>query len=550
MKAAQSDRLARPVQFLRTEGLFGIAIVIGAALRLYAIGDQILADDEWHALRAALTYDWGYIASHFGGADYSIPLALLYKALLGSVGLSEMLMRAPVLVGGIAGLIGLAWLVRISAGKQTGDIFAFLLAVSPFHVYFSRYARPYAISMALSFAALLAITLWWNTGKRRWAVLFVLAAVLAPYFHMTSLPVVVAPLPLLLAMSLLGRREGRSRGVLGLAGAVVLGLVLLLAAPLAHDSAALLTKTGADRHISSHTVSVAFQLWTGTAHGWLQMLMLAPVIAGALLLRRQQLLLIIIALVLVVQAAALAITKPYLAHHGITLARYGLIVVPISTLLMGQSLAQVEHALGRILGWFPSGASGLAAAALLFALGPLPSTYRLPNNWTNHALYQYVYDLGDRLLYAMQNLGPPVTPRFYEELSHRPPASVYILEAPWYYDWHHAHYPLLQYRHRQRMSIGFVSPLQQPSDNELPLADSRLRFGHFTHVSDIAMLRRRDVDYVIFHRDLRSELATGSSMPAIDVTDWIDFYTQRVGAPVYDAEGIVVFDLAPERRRY
>src|SRR5262245_27554152 len=65
------------------------AILVGTALRLYQLGDQILADDEWHALHAARDLGFAEIAKYFGGADISIPMALLYRAALKTVGLSE-----------------------------------------------------------------------------------------------------------------------------------------------------------------------------------------------------------------------------------------------------------------------------------------------------------------------------------------------------------------------------------------------------------------------------------------------------------------------------
>src|SRR5262245_17782232 len=72
------------------------AILVGAALRLYQLGEQIIADDEWHALHAVRDLRFGAIAAYFGAADISIPMALFYSAVANTFGLSEMMMRAPV----------------------------------------------------------------------------------------------------------------------------------------------------------------------------------------------------------------------------------------------------------------------------------------------------------------------------------------------------------------------------------------------------------------------------------------------------------------------
>jgi len=67
---------------------FGVSLlaatIVGAGLRLYQIQDQVSADDEWHTVYAALRRGCALIATHFGIADYCIPMALFDRAVSSS----------------------------------------------------------------------------------------------------------------------------------------------------------------------------------------------------------------------------------------------------------------------------------------------------------------------------------------------------------------------------------------------------------------------------------------------------------------------------------
>src|SRR5262245_1040866 len=108
--------------WLNRDWVFVAAVLVGAGLRLYQLGDQIIADDEWHALHAARDYDFRTIAEYFGSADISIPLALIYKAASSTIGLSELVMRTPVILFGLMALVVLPLLVRKIFYRTTGTL--------------------------------------------------------------------------------------------------------------------------------------------------------------------------------------------------------------------------------------------------------------------------------------------------------------------------------------------------------------------------------------------------------------------------------------------
>ena len=52
----------------------GAIVLGGAAIRLWQLGQQIIGDDEWHAVNIAVHRPLGYILTHFHEADNCIPL--------------------------------------------------------------------------------------------------------------------------------------------------------------------------------------------------------------------------------------------------------------------------------------------------------------------------------------------------------------------------------------------------------------------------------------------------------------------------------------------
>src|SRR5438093_13553475 len=98
----------------RLRGELGLlaAVAVGAAIRLDQIREQIVLDDEWHALHAILRFGYGRILTHFGWTDVCIPLAVYDKAVADTVGLSETWMRLPVLLAGIGSLLVLPLMLR------------------------------------------------------------------------------------------------------------------------------------------------------------------------------------------------------------------------------------------------------------------------------------------------------------------------------------------------------------------------------------------------------------------------------------------------------
>jgi hypothetical protein len=531
-----------------------VAAVVGAALRLDQIRDQILLGDEWHALHAIVRFDYAHILTHFGFTDVCIPLAVLDKALADTVGLSEMGVRFPVLLAGLATVLLVPLLLRPVVGNASSVGLAWLLAVSPLHIYFTRFARPYAITLLLAFGGALAFERWWQHGNRGWRNASIISLAFAPYFHLAMLPVVAAPIALAFVDCLRAERE-RERGrkpaeVFRFSVAVAVGLTILLGMPLAVDHAALAYKT-ARGQLDFTALQGALSLLTGLAHPALACaIVVVSGIGLGSLARRQFHLCLVLGAMAAAAPIAVIVGRPVSIEMPIVLARYCLFALPVILLGVACALAAAEEGLRARRLRLPKGALAMIAAALLLLEGPLPRIHAHPNNWTNHGLFQDAYDPG--------SLGwscPAEVPAFYRQIAMLPPSSVRLLEAPWWHAW--PLYPCYQQVHRQRMAIGFVAGpegamstggLPRPAEMPVLASHPAFRFRNFVHVTDALRLQREGFRYVVFHTRLEQEMDIHSvDYQNADVSRWLIQYRRVYGRPVYKDDWIQVFDI--ERAR-
>src|SRR5262245_22407834 len=372
------------INWLYSDWVLVAAILVGAGLRFYQLGDQIIADDEWHALHAARDLDFGAIAAYFGAADISIPMALFDKVVANTFGLSEMMMRAPVVLFGLLALVILPLLVRKVFDRPTATLFAWLLALSPLHIYYSRYARPYVISLFFAVCGIHAFYLWWTTRIRYWKYLYLVCAIVGPYFHLTVLPALFAPLALISVQAVRGRTpdpEFSRANVVRLMLIAVGGVALLLLPPIWADFGSLAEKAQ-NGGFRSESFIGAIELFIGMGAPTAQVLTLAMVALGAFTLLREQ---PSAALLLGITAAAvilaIVVARPLgIDSHPITLARYALFLLPVMILMLAIGLRRIGDWLGAarplaIVIW-------VTWMILTVELGPIGRTYYAPNSFT------------------------------------------------------------------------------------------------------------------------------------------------------------------------
>jgi hypothetical protein len=517
------------MRLLWRERGIALAFVVGTLLRLYQLGAQILCEDEWHPIHSVLGLGYRDIFSHFGSADVSIPLTLLDKAAADTVGLSEWILRAPVLAFALGSLVVFPLLVRRYHGRAVGTAMAWLLAIWPIHVYYSRIARPYAISLFCAFVGVLAFHSWWTTRRRAWGLVYAACAILGPYFHLSAAPVLWAPLGMALAYRMVRRDGPAPFGLLALVGA---GLALVFAAPLVGDLHSLGMKVGRSLPTLAGSREAALML-VGSWNAWMLAATAVLALAGAFLFwRRSPGLALFLAALLAAQELVIAIARPHGVEDSIVLLRYSLFVVPLMLWAIALALAALGEPLARRSG--PAGVLPLVlgcAAAVHF--GPMAAVYGFPNNWTSHG-----FD-------PRQSRTEPS--RFYFQLAAQPRGSLNLVEAPWYFFSGSDPFYYYQRLHRQNMAIGFLDGTRL---GEVPMNDRRFRLQNFVHVLDQDGLCRRHIDRVIFHRDLDAEkYPDHGPRPPLQVGPFVEIYRQRYGAPVFEDERLLVFDPSKPCRR-
>lgn len=526
---------------------FAAAVLAGTAIRLDQIGHQIPGDDEWHSLRALLTQSYGWILTHFGMSDHSIPLTLYEKLLADTFGLSELGMRAPSLLAGLASLVVIPLLLRPALGLKASVILAWLLAISPLHVYYSRYARPYAPALLCTVVAVIAFDRWRRERGAKWAVLFVVSATLGPWFHPIFLPFTLAPFVWVAGRRILGRKDEESAAgsvwPLLLGGSI--GLAALLGPPIFSDFQGLSSRSeGAGAGLASP--DEVFELMSGANRPFLAFGFGLAVLLGLVAMRRRWSgLMGCLVFASVCQAAAILAVGPAEIRTPITTARY---LLPAFMVLLAVAALGLEHLdalLRKEWRWIPPHAFTVVLGVSLLAFGPLPAIHYRPNDFTNHTVFQYDYARNFAHNFASKNFGLKGIPAFYLRLHDEPADGRSIVEAPWYYEWHRQPFALYQRVHRWPVLVGFIARPGAPLPlGELPWPDPRFRMRSFVHVSDLDGMRDRNVRFVVFHRNPPRKPDDDMHPSLTDTEAWIAEYRVLVGEPCYTDDDLCVFDLA------
>jgi uncharacterized membrane protein len=176
-----ASSLAASSVALERLALAGI-LLLAAWLRLHDLTAQSLWWDEVMSLRQARLGLADLLAAT--AEDNYPPLHnLILHAVMQIMGPTELAVRLPSALLGIATVGLVYWVGTMSGGRRAGLIAAALLAVSGFHVWYSHEGRMYAL---LAFAATLfagALLRWIETRRIAWAVASILAATALLYSH-------------------------------------------------------------------------------------------------------------------------------------------------------------------------------------------------------------------------------------------------------------------------------------------------------------------------------------------------------------------------------
>jgi len=372
------------------------AFLVGLLLRLWNLPDQILGGDELHGVRAALQLPLAKILRTYGQVDPCIPLASFYRLVIDFRGyLDETVVRLPSLLSGLVALVAMPLLTRRRLGWDGAQRLAWMVAISPLWVLYSRLARPYMPVVLLGFVAFMAFDRWVEERQRRWAVLWAVSSGLAIWFHLVTAPLVLSPWLFEVVRKVVARRSRSSTGLLpwpallgfgGLAGLVILALV----GPAASSVVEVLQVKQGGSQIGASTLLGVWYLQAGTARGVLSVVFWALALTGLARLFASQTLFAARCLCAVIaQLATVWLLSPYGVSNPLVLNRYWLVISPIVfcwwasafPLGRGADIATTGAAPGNRVGR----GAGFAVAALVFLFlvrGPLLSRAYATSSFT------------------------------------------------------------------------------------------------------------------------------------------------------------------------
>jgi hypothetical protein len=442
-------------------------VLAGALLRLWNLHAQILGDDELHLVRTALTQPVGTILVTYQKVDACIPLSALYAVLVRSgVRLTELGVRLPELLSGLILLVLAPLWADRRLGRGTAVAYAWLLAVSPGLVLYSRIARPYMVVVLLSFGAAVAFEAWWRYGGWKRGAVYAVLAALAFWFHPVAAPLVLSPL-IFGAVSLIQDRR-RALPLAGLvAGTAVAFLVFFL--PARESFLEVIRSKHQVVELTARVFGALAELQAGTAVALLAGLFWVGAAFGLLrLAKEERRLAAFTGLLAAGQLAGLLWISPLGLDAPLIFHRYALVVLP-------WILPCVAAALDRI--WWARG----GVVLVLVLAGPLADSTWWRSSFPHH---------DDRLAFYVTRAEAPL-PDVYRKLG---PGA--ILEAPWIPVWRVSRaVALYQEAHGREVVTASPEPL---------LADPRLAFRNLVALTPEAFLASR-ARWLVVHRDLGAE---------------------------------------------
>jgi hypothetical protein len=447
-------------------------LALGALLRLWNLEPQVMSDDELHAVRTALGNPIPRILVTYQRVDNTIPLTALYRFLLDhEIPLTEMAVRLPAVLAGLA-LLVLAplWIAR-RLGWPIAILFAALLAISPGLVFYSRIARSYAPIVLFGFGALAAFETWWRKPEDwRPGAAYVLLAALAAWFHLGAATFVVSPF-LFAAGDLLFRWERRRLAALLILGTATVLAFMAFLAPARQSLGALVAEKRGELHLSWRLIGDVLQLQAGARWAWVAVLFWVLAVAGLVrLVRLDPRFAAFTATAVFGQVAGLLLLAPQGHEHPLILGRYLLIALP------------------WVLVWV---AALTPVAPLLFLLLAISGPFTNPHLWRSSFAHHNDYLA---VMWPRSEVGPRQVPRFYRELIE--PGAV--LEYPWFPIWrlNRAFY-LYQEMHGREVVVAPARAL---------LADDRLAFRNMVPGTPKGFLASR-AHWLVVHRNLSQEEA-------------------------------------------
>src|ERR1700687_3149998 len=416
-------RLARDLRgHARISVLAAVAVLgafaAGATLRLWNLGAQVLSGDEFHALFAALDRPVSQLLFFYQEADNCIPLSIVDRLVLDhGIALTEWIARLPVLIAGFALLLlAPVWAWR-RKGMGFAVVYAWLVALSPGLVFYSRIARSYAPATLFGCAAVAAFEIWHRRGGLAAAAGHLACVVMAVWFHLGVAPLALSPF--LVAALGLGATRGRGLARLALLGLATMAALAALLAPAYRTLVPILGGKHRELQLPAREVVEVGAWMAGVSSRLVGAAGALILVAGLVnLLRRDRWLGGFALGAVVVQVAAVLVLAPVAHQVTIVLARYLVFALPCALVPLAAALGSPWPPRWRVAQpWL-----AVVALAGLLACGPFLDPDLARSSFAHDELYV-------RFTEPRPELGPGGGLTLYEWLSKAAPGAV--VELPW-----------------------------------------------------------------------------------------------------------------------
>jgi 4-amino-4-deoxy-L-arabinose transferase-like glycosyltransferase len=166
-------------------------LLLATFLRVFRLDQQSFWYDElatWH--RAVIPL--GEMFADLFAVRNHTPLYFLLMRPWAAVGQNEFVLRYFSVLWGVLGVALIYRLGRLVGGRRSGLIAAFLLVISPFHIWYSQEARMYAMLAALAMVASWCLLLLLRRERRILWLAYAVSLALAMYTHFLAVFLPVA----------------------------------------------------------------------------------------------------------------------------------------------------------------------------------------------------------------------------------------------------------------------------------------------------------------------------------------------------------------------
>lgn len=158
--------------------ILGAILVLATALRLYGLFDWPLEQDELYTVRDSLVFNFG--------AVYKRPLYyFLQHLILRMFPPAVFVLRLMPFIFGVGGVLATWYLARYAFGSTAAFVSAVLVAVAPWHIYTSQFARYWTLVYLFAAATYLLLLKGLDDDRPRTHLLTLLIILLGACTHPT-----------------------------------------------------------------------------------------------------------------------------------------------------------------------------------------------------------------------------------------------------------------------------------------------------------------------------------------------------------------------------